>query len=524
MTQWLVLEVRFHDGRYHGKEDGFDSNNPSDGWPPSPGRLFQALVAGVAHGSEILPDDRQALHWLENLPPPRISAPPAYRSEAVPMFVPNNDLDACGGDPGQVAKVRVQKHWRPHLFDADEPIFYLWKIDTPTTDAERICNIANRLYQLGRGIDMAAASGAVMTDSSTQELLESHPGTVRIPIDTEGGNVPVPQSGTLDSLIMRQRCRRDRLTFHSKGRKGDWHFTQPPKARFRYITYDAPPKFLYFDLRREDLPQHSAWAPRPLRTAAALVTGLRDGAALRLKNAAHPQSKEIERLIVGKGAGPNDVAQRLRIIPVPSIGTEHTDPSIRRMLVEVPPTCPIPWRDIQWAFGGLSPYNLETGEAWPGYLVSQGDSKMIRRYLPRNVAVRRFRSLTAVALSQSLLPRSYTNHSVAVESTTAEHRHLEETRAIKAVVQALRHASVRVRPSGIRVQREPLHSRGIRAEDFAEGSRFPRRAMWHVELKFPSAIPGPFPLVIGDGRFCGLGLMEPISDQAVENSKPTVSL
>ena len=49
------------------------------------------------------------------------------------------------------------------------------------------------------------------------------------------------------------------------------------------------------------------------------------------------------------------------------------------------------------------------------------------------------------------------------------------------------------------------------AERFAHGSRFSKHALWHVELGFPDAIPGP--LVIGDGRFCGLGVMTPTMER-----------
>ena len=35
--------------------------------------------------------------------------------------------------------------------------------------------------------------------------------------------------------------------------------------------------------------------------------------------------------------------------------------------------------------------------------------------------------------------------------------------------------------------------------------------LWHLELQFRESIPGP--LVIGDGRFCGLGLLEPVANR-----------
>lgn len=58
----LLIAVRFVDGRYHGREDRFDG---ADGWPPSPGRLFQALVAGAARGANPHQDDVRALKWLD---------------------------------------------------------------------------------------------------------------------------------------------------------------------------------------------------------------------------------------------------------------------------------------------------------------------------------------------------------------------------------------------------------------------------------------------------------------------------
>ena len=77
------------------------------------------------------------------------------------------------------------------------------------------------------------------------------------------------------------------------------------------------------------------------------------------------------------------------------------------------------------------------------------------------------------------------------------------------VVQALRHAVVHLHPEMIRVQREPVEAKGERTDKFAEGPRFSRHRLWHVEVQFPERIPGA--LVIGDGRFLRLGRMRPLS-------------
>ena len=176
MPRSLLIAVRFPEGRYHGQDDGF---NGADGWPPSPGRLFQALVAAAARGANLLPEDVRALEWLEGLAPPRIAAPAARRGRTVKLFVPNNDLDSVGGDPARVSEIRVGKQWRPCFFDSDEPVLYLWDFEPRSAEAERICAIAERMYQLGRGIDMAWACGRILEPKEAEALLESHPGVVR---------------------------------------------------------------------------------------------------------------------------------------------------------------------------------------------------------------------------------------------------------------------------------------------------------------------------------------------------------
>src|SRR5579884_3926444 len=70
----LVLHVRLHDGRYHGEGD----------WPPSPARLFQALVAGGGLAGPLGNGEREALRWLEKKGPPssRRRAPGSHAGES----------------------------------------------------------------------------------------------------------------------------------------------------------------------------------------------------------------------------------------------------------------------------------------------------------------------------------------------------------------------------------------------------------------------------------------------------------
>ena len=490
MPRSLLIAVRFQEGQYHGEKDGF---NGADGWPPSPGRLFQALVAAAAEGAKIPAQDERALKWLEGLDPPRIAAPAVRRGRAGMLYVPNNDLDSVGGDPARASSIRVLKQWRPCFFDPDEPVLYSWDFESGSGEAARICAIAARLYQLGRGIDIAWASGQVLKRNEAEAVLESHPGPIRRP--GGAGETATPRPGTLDSLVLRHQRKRRRLRTVGAGSKSRQLFTQPPKADFRRTGYDTPPRRLHFELR--DL--RGGFAPRPLASAALLITSLRDAAAARLQESLPGESAMFERLIIGRGAGPADLAQRIRLIPIPSIGTSFTDPSIRRIVVEVPSDCPIRVDNLEWAFSGLEPCDPRTGEIWSGRLVSTEDTQMADRFMR---PVRAVRSVTPVALSGARRRRLGTG-----DNKTAKERNEEERSACGAVIQALRHAAVSVSPVDVRVQREPFDSRGERADSFAAGTRFPKEAMWHTAVTFAEPVAGP--LLLGDGRYLGLGLMLP---------------
>src|SRR5262249_13558583 len=100
------------------------------------------------------------------------------------------------------------------------------------------------------------------------------------------------------------------------------------------------------------------------------------------------------------------------------------------------------------------------------------------------------------------------------EAKGSRERLNEEGHAAAAVVQALRHIGLSVRPKAIHVQREPFEGRGARTEVFADGIRFAKERLWHVEVAFAKRVTGP--LVIGDGRYLGLGVMAPFEGAAYD--------
>ena len=507
MSHALLLTLRFHDGRYHGLPD----------WPPSPARLFQALVASAAKGSEIPRNEHNALTWLESLDPPAIAAPIMRNGQSYQNFVPNNDLDAKGGDPGRIGEIRVAKVICPRLFDAAIPLLYCWQFEKdPDGQAPTLVKIAGRLYQLGRGVDMAWAQAEVLGMEEAERRLEEHGGTLHRPTESNSGVLQAcPGPGSLKSLVERYEAMGERFRSESTGKKTQYAFTQPPKPRFRQIAYDSPPALLLYDLRH--LARTSEFQARPLTGIARLTETVRDSAAARLAIALPAKAACIERVFGrARDLSTADKAQRIRIAPLPSIGHPNAESSIRRVLVEIPPNCPLPVDDLKWAFAGLHlGSDPETGEIRDDslpMLVEADDWRMPDHYgVGRNgkQAFRLWRSVTPAALPECAARRRIDPARRNETAKGGRERLEEETRAAEAVRQALRHAGIATAVAAVRVQREPFRARGARAEAFARDTRFSRHRLWHVEVAFTEPRDGP--VIVGDGRYLGLGLMAPDS-------------
>src|SRR5262249_40444127 len=112
----------------------------------------------------------------------------------------------------------------------------------------------------------------------------------------------------------------------------------------------------------------------------------------------------IEKVFIGRDAKEADKAQRVRTTPLPSIGHAQTERSIRRVLVAVPPDCPIAIGAVAWAFSGLAlNFDSETGEVLEdgAELVPADDRTMLGNYGTEPTwKYRLWRSVTPAALPE----------------------------------------------------------------------------------------------------------------------------
>lgn len=507
---YLLMRVHLHD-RFHGMSFGAPE------WPPAPARVFQALIAGAARGRNIAEAHATAFRWLERQAPPDIAAPRSIQGEECTLYVPSNDMDSVGGDPSKQEKLRTRKSVVPRILEGSEPLLYVWTFDpADRTQAEVLVECAENLSHLGRGVDPAWARAELLDADSLARVLAEHPGTVYHPAGmgaAEPGCLNCPVEGSFDSTERRVHARRLREV--GEGRKRREIFQSPPRPIFAPVRYRSHAVLQLFELVGTE--GERGLASLPLHRVVRTVESIRDAAAARLKEAfpGDREQLEVDRLLYGRlpdGSQDRRRGGRIRLLPLPSIGHEHADQQIRRIAIELPNESLFAPADLLWAFEGLAPSDPVTGDKLPCVLSrAREGSSMLDRYCERS---RRFVSVTPAALPLVAARRRIDPAKRREQAKGAAERSQEEAQACVSVLQALRHAEIHVEVRSIHVQREPLSRKGLRAENFAGDTRFAKERLWHVEIEFGSEVHGP--LVIGDGRFLGLGLMRPALPDAME--------
>lgn len=472
----FVITVTLHEGRYHGTGD----------WPPSPARLFQAVIAGTGLAGPLHDSDKAALRWLEGLGPPIIAAPRGEEGQRVQYFVPRNDRDLAGLDSAAIADLRMAKVTQPRLFHAHVPFVYAWRIrddDARSSHARRVRELAENLYQLGQGFDMAWARGEILDEAAFEARLWEHGGEVHRPTHRARGGVTLltPARGSLDSLEAQHLARSGQ--FRDDGRRVV--LARAPRPTFDAVAYGAPAAHLLFELRPINATR--GFAPWRLTEVASLIREIRSRAVHQLRDALSDRSIEIDKAF---GAEPAGEDPPIRILPVPSV---YPDLVIRRVLVEVAADCGLSAGDVEWAFTGIE----LRGRA---VLVATVDDAMLRRQDGIVAGYHKdWRTLTPVALAAS--------HS-RTERMGGTARAAMELEVATEACRALREAGVRSRVERLRVQNEPFDAKGHRAQAFAEDAGIPADRLWHVRVLFREPVAGP--LTFGSGRALGLGVMAPV--------------
>ena len=544
------IEVNFLTGRFvatsHNDRRQFE-------WPPHPARLFSALVATWADADEPDQSERSALEWLESLPPPGIAASPAVPRRVVSHFVPVNDasvisrswyerraadvtqlsvqhdteMAAAGGETtskvarigrrlatarnveAQVARTgsanpssaqamlpegrRKQERFFPSVTPEDARVSFLWGVPAPDGLADTLDRLLRRVTRLGHSSSLVSCRA--ITD----------PRHAAFKSDDVGG------SDHLRGIRRGQLAELERQFSRHGGSRP--HSLPHTDVRYRSVAADGEaseevcrPNTIGEWIVFEFMPGSRSF---PATRAVELST------ATRAAVFHHAEDPIPEQLSGHSADGRPTQAPHAAFLPLPYVGFEHADGRLLGMAVCMPNVADDDARRaLHRALG-----NWERAAARGGadaLDVTLGVQGVLRLRRPRGPATtislrprvwsrpsRRWVSATPIAL-----PR----HPGRLSGGTAAAR----AKAWAAAESSLRLACEHVglpRPTSVEVSLSPFLKGARPAGRFpAFRQRGPagqpvRRQLLHASLTFDQPVAGP--LMLGTGRFLGLGLMRP---------------
>lgn len=485
MKRFLCISVTFLDTFFHGQSDG---DNPE--WPPSPMRLFQAMLAGSKMGARKLrwvggdrSDLRDAFLWLERQPAPEIIAPAASPAPAYTLFVPNNDSDAALNRQDRLTSKFVRPHRLAHSNEADElrTLHYLWDIPKVEWGASRrhaevLVHESRHLLALGWGIDQVVGRGAILTSEDVGQLT----GERWQPLESglSGGNrLRVPRAGSLDDLEAVYESFRGQL---------DGGTYNPPKLlkKFIPVRYARNVEGLRRPYACFELPEGIAFRQEATIQVAAMLRSL----ACRELNQDDFRNQfddDTEVYLAGHINGEESTPPRFSYLPLPTIGHEHADGMIRRVLVVEPYGGD--GSRASWAQGRLRGQALvDNGRNERGQLLDlwrKTSENIMKHYVGET------KSWTTV--TPVILP-GYDDG--------------RQFKAEKLFLQAAEQADLPTNGiADITLRRAPFWPASQHPRHYNRPRYLSHLPAWHVQLIFREPVSGP--LAVGAGRHVGLGLM-----------------
>ena len=478
MTRYLSLSVSFLDPFFHGQGEGVTE------WPPSPLRLYQALVAGAHAGcraNEWTGADDAAFRWLEERDPPSVVAPLASGGSNYVFYVPNNDSDKVRSRQDRL----TSKVARPQRLIDGDTVRYLWPIEEPDWAAAKghtdvLREQARRLLALGWGVDQVVGNGEVLSgDDAAQQLpgVRWEPLAHRSPADRAWR---IPVKGTLDDLDRVHRSFVERL------RGGT--FTPPLEAScFSSVTYlpvgslPARPHAVF------ELPEGVAFRQEDVAKVAAMLRSL----AIRTADSdTHEFPGGTSVYVAGHAGKSTRTPERFSFLPLPTIGHRNADGMIRRLLIAEP-------------FGGEGTH--------AGWARSRLLSSVLRDEdgSDRGVLLGLWRQTSPGLVQRYLGPvRTWSTVTPVVLPGFDDGKY---SKAQGLLATALEQAEIPADAVEDAVMRKaPLwpgsqHPRHYFVPNYLRG-----RSRWHVRLVFREPVGGP--IAVGAGRHAGLGLFAAVEE------------
>lgn len=504
-TNRFGIEVNFLTGRYVATSH---NDRRQSEWPPHPARLFSALVATWADSDEPRRDEKDVLEWLEAQGPPEIAA----EVEAVPRnvashFVPVNDTAIVG--PTQKLfpdkREKRERHF-PSVtlglqttqrdIPTDSPrVTFIWDCEVPAQKRDVLDGLLVRLTRLGHSSSLVSC-----------RVIDNVPPATLVPSPTGMTKLRHVRRGQLAEL----------------------------ERRFALHQGLSPRALPYTDVAYERADSEHADAEDAPNTRGdwivfEFLAGSRAFPATRTEQVATTLRAAIfsfasdpipEGLSGHRSDGSPTSNPHIAFLPLPFAGYEHADGRLLGVAVSVPIRMDEASANALYQAIGRWEKRTEEGDGTLTLRFGYGDELQMRRLRGPAAMTSLRRSGWSSANGRranrhwaSVTPIALPRHPGRLRRGTPQARAKAWRSAEDAVRTAVRHVGL-PEPSAVEVSMAPFLV-GVRAASAYPPFRQPgpegvliRRQLVHAVVSFDRPVQGP--LMLGSGRFLGLGLMRPL--------------
>lgn len=513
MTRNLCISIRFLHPYplYHGR-----AARDEPEWPPSPMRLFQALLNAASlrvRGRHLPADARDALECLERLRPHIVAPSATVSTVGYRAYVPHNQADLVslawhrGNLDATIASHRMEKDVRPMRIEAcdnDLPtLHYLYPMGEQVPDPEALLRAirpsVRAITHLGWGIDQVVGDAALLDAASSPSAGERWVPSVR-----SGRLLRTHRRGSLDAL-----CRRHEQ-FLSRIRAGEWT-PVAPLATTDHVYYRRDTDSLGRPWRVLKLvdPNEDTYTHPQARLIH--LAGMVRHLAIEVMTKKPPRSVQesdrwIEQYVAGHRVKPETAIEvphaQLSYVPLPSVGHAHTDPGVRRVMIVAP-------------FGD---------EEILEHLAHQLDGRPLVPERPEQLRGPVFLSRVRHDGVIDCYTRSCRTWASFTPVILPGHDDRKPEKIRKLILKALGQSGID-QPcefewsmfshfaksySAHKYVHDAQAKDGRRAVGYIRPGHLLDLSAVHVRLTFEHSVPGP--LTIGAGRHCGFGLMVGLND------------
>lgn len=474
-----------------------DPSHPAPEWPPQPDRIFSALVASWGLGGED-PAERAALEWLEVQEPPRLHLPePAHERQTAKVYVPPNDAKDLTAVPH--LRRRQERRFPAVALDpgARVHLSVIWKADPPEEHRAALDALARRTSHVGHSASLVRAAFRRTTDAPGELTVADR----------------APYRGRLTELE----------TLHARHMAGDGHARPRPATRLLRAQAERPsPRPFATDPADWVVFEHSGGERPDLRAQAALAEAMR---MVLMEAWTKANETSAPAWISGHEADRTPARDpHLAILPMANLGWTHSDGRLMGLALVPPSAEADAWRNPgpdafarRKAFRRALARVGETDNEGRTILTlaPQGGKAWTWRLAPAASGLKSLdpnRCLRPARIWASATPVLLDRH---LKSSGPPERNAEAEALVRAacrraglpepeVVALSKHSAIRGAPPARPAGGNP------RWTGWARRRSFGARAFVHARLVFEAPVAGP--VLIGAGRFHGLGLFLPTQE------------